>query len=156
MMSIIIFALFLVPPFLLAYVHSRFSKTRPAIFLYYRYFMFFNMVFGGFFVALRMLFDGAEEAQLSGWQFSPVFYLYGVSLLSMSLMGVFTLFARSRLMLAPAILWSIFVFLTLLMNLIGMLHQALSLDAFMVIHMLYNFITLVIMLYFLWTLRQKI
>ncbi len=150
-----VFALFLVPPFLLAFFHARVNKKVPGILIYYRYFMSFNMIFAALFVAVRMLLDAPSEAQLVGWDFSPMFYLYGIALLSMALMGALTVFSRHSILMAPAILWTIFLTLSILTNLVELVQHSITANNLVVVNMLYDVVTIVIMLCFLWLLRQK-
>lgn len=152
-MAIMIFALFIIFPFLLGFCHTRMSKQVPAILIYYRYFMSFNMVLAAVFVAFRMLLDGPGEAQLASWEFSPMFYLYGVALISMALMGAFTLFSRQSILKAPAILWAIFLALSTAVNALELLQGMIELNMIFIVHMAYNLITVGIILIFLWLLR---
>lgn len=155
-MSEMIFALFLIPPFVLGFFHARVNKEIPAILIYYRYFMTFNVIFGGIFVAARMFLDGPAEAQSVSWEFSPMFYLYGAALLSMALMGAFTLFSRHSLLMAPAILWTIFLSLATTVNLIGLVHHTIEANSLVIAHMIFNALTIMIMLGFLYFLRQEV
>lgn len=156
MMMELIFVFLLLFPFLLGFLHVRVSQRVKPTLIYYRYFMTFNMILAAILVAIRMLFDGPAEAQLLSWDFSPIFYWYGISLMSMALMGVFTLFSRRSILLAPAILWAIFLTLFIITSLVGFAFHTLEASNMVIAHLSYNFITVIIMLYFLWVLRRDV
>jgi hypothetical protein len=156
MMWELVFAFLLLFPFLLGFLHVRVNhRVKPAL-IYYRYFMTFNMILSSILVSVRMLFDGPAEAQLLSWDFSPIFYWYGVSLLSMALMGVFTLFSRRSIFLAPAILWAVFLMLSIITSFMGFTFHTLDASNIVIAHQFYNLISVFIMLYFLWVLGRDV
>lgn len=144
-LSIVCLVLLLLP-FLLGYIHQGVTKRVPAMILYYRYFMLCNMVLAGLFVSARMFFDGQTAAQTSGWAFSPLYHLYAIAVLSMVVLALVTLFSRKSIMLAPAILWSAFLLLSVVANAFEIARGAITIPGIMVVHIIYGFAASIIML----------
>lgn len=109
-----IYGLLLVSPFLLGYIHQRQNNELQPVVVYYRYFMFFNMIIAGLFVAAQVFMAAKETGTLLMWAYHSAFDLYGIAILSMVFMGVLTVFSRKKIMLAPAICWSVFLLLSTL------------------------------------------
>ncbi len=132
-------------PFLLGYIHVGSKKNFRSTIIYYRYFAFINIVLSAFFVAGRMFMVGPEAAAISGWAYSPVFHLYGIALLSVALMGLLTLFKRERIMVAPAMCWSIFLVISSMAHLYQInLHEIKDVNIILV-HVVYNFVVTIIL-----------
>jgi len=135
-------------PFLLGYIHtgskSGFHVTR----IYYRYFAFINIVVSAFFVAGRMFLVGPKAAAISGWAYSPVFHLYGIALLSIGLMGLWALFKQDRMMIVPAVCWSIFLVLSSVSHLYQVdMHQIKDVSIILV-HVAYNLAVAIVLMRF--------
>lgn len=143
---IIICSILLLLPFMLSYIHVGANKKTPARFIYYRYFMTFNMILAGLFVAGRMFINGRGAAATSGWLYSPMFKLYGIAILSMVILALLTLFVRSILMIAPAIVWTVFLLLSSLSHLHQIRHHEIAVANIIIVHVIYNLTISIIML----------
>ena len=93
----IVCSVLLILPFVLGYIQCGFRKGIQVMVAYYRYFAFINVILSAVFVASRIFIEGPEAAAVSGWTFSPIFHLYSIALLSIALMGLFTLFKNDRI-----------------------------------------------------------
>jgi len=149
----IINAVFLLLPFILGYIHQKGVKNERSAIIFYRYFMFFNMLLSGLFVAGRMIFDGRNAAAISGWSYNPLFILYGLAVLSMVLMGFFTLFSRTCLMLAPAILWTAFLITSAIAHVIEISMGRIADVGIIMVHISFDIVIVIVMLRFLFSLR---
>ena len=137
-------------PFMLGYIHLGANKKTPALIIYYRYFMTFNMILAGFFVTGRLLFDGRHAAQISGWAYSPLFHLYAIAILSMVLLGLLTVYSRKIIMLAPAICWSAFLLLSMIFHVYNIIYHVINDVNIIMVHIVYNIMVSVIMLRFIY------
>jgi len=142
-------------PFVLGYIHAGSKQGFQSTVLYYRYFVFFNMVFSAIFVAGRMFMVGPEAAAISGWAYSPVFHLYGVALLSMALMGLFTVFKPDRIMLAPAMCWSIFLILSSISHLYQIYSHAIKDVNIILLHVTYNIVVTGILARYIFVISRR-
>lgn len=142
---ILILSTLIVLPILLGYVHSSINKRVPAAIIIYRYFVFFNVVIAGLFVASRMFFNGTQAAQIAGWAYSPMFHSYSLAILSMTILALLTIFTRSHLILAPAICWSIFLLLSTIWHFYLLRHHGVSDMSIMYVHSVYDLISAVVM-----------
>lgn len=155
LLSIVCVVLLLLPA-LLAYIHTSANKRIPSLLIHYRYFMAFNMVFSGMFVATRVMVNGHNAAAVSGWAYSPLFNLYGVAILSMSLLALFTIFSRKSIVLAPALLWSIFLTLSSITQLIQINAHVTNAVGILLVHVAYNTIVTVVMLRFAVSIKGRL
>lgn len=144
----IVCAVMLLLPFLLGYIQRGSGDKSQATITYYRYFVFINVILSAIFVAGRLFFMGPEAAAVSGWTYSPIFHLYGIAVISMALLGLFTVFKRDRLMLASAMCWSYFLVLSSVSHLYQVYaHQIKNVDTIYV-HVIYNAIVVLILMRF--------
>lgn len=149
-----IYGLLLVAPFLLGYIHQRQDQSTRAIVVYYRYFMFFNMIIAGLFVAAQVFMSAMQAGALFMWTYHTAFNLYGLAILSMVLMGAFTIFSRKKTMLAPAICWSLFLLLSTVPQITQITqHKVVNTDILM-LQATDNLIVAVMMLGFLYLLKH--
>jgi len=148
-------AVLIILPFLLGYIHAGSKKGFQSTVLYYRYFVFINVVFSALFVAGRMFLAGPEAAAISGWAYSPVFQLYGIALLSMALMGLFTVLKQERIMLAPAICWSIFLMLSSISHLYQVYFHAIKDVNIILVHVTYNIVVSGILARYIFVISRR-
>ena len=153
----IVCVVLLVLPFIIGYFHLQSRTHAQPLTVYYRYFMLFNMLLSGFFVAARMYFDGQNAAAISGWAFTPMFSLYAVAIFSMAFMGLVTLYSNSKIMLAPAICWTVFLILSSMLHISQVVTHTISAAdvAVIFVHIVYNAVVSFIMLRFLFLFRGK-
>lgn len=112
------------------------------------------MILAGAFVAGRMFFGGVQAAQIAGWAFSPIFHLYAIAVFSMVVLGAVSLFSRSSLLLAPAIIWSVFLLLSAITEIVEIQKHLLADVNIIILHIAYNSITVILMLFFMALLRR--
>ena len=119
------------------------------VLVYFRYFAFINVILSAVFVASRIFIEGPEAAAVSGWTFSPIFHLYSIALLSIALMGLFTLFKNDRIMLASAMCWCYFLVLSSVSHLYQVeMHQIKDVRIILV-HVGYNVLVTLVLLRFI-------
>jgi len=151
----VVCALLLILPFLLSYIHTSFNKKVPAQLLTYRYFMTFNMILAGVFVAGRMFLAGHQAAAITGWNYSPIFHLYGIAVLSMALMGAITVYSRKIIMLSPAICWSFFLILSTISHLYQLTYHQIADVNIIYVHIIYNVLVTAIMLRYVYLFNHN-
>jgi hypothetical protein len=140
---IIALAVLLVAPFLLAYIHGSFNKKVPAAVLYYRYFITFNVILSGIFVAVRMLAQGSDA----------IYYSYAIAIFSIIAMTLVTGYSRREIMLAPAICWIFFLIFSSVLHVHEILKTTVVDTTILYAHVGYNIIVAFILLAFVLSLR---
>ena len=141
-------------PFVLGYIQRGSKKGIHVVVTYYRYFVFINVILSAIFVSSRMFFYGPEAAAISGWTYSPIFHLYGIALLSMALMGLFTVFKDGRIMLAPAMCWSYFLVLSSISHVYQVYVHAIKDVSIILVHVGYNILVVLVLLRFMSILNR--
>lgn len=150
----IIDLILLILPFILGAIHIQMTKHVNPVVVYYRYFLFFNLVLAGGFVALRMLFAAHNVATQSGFMDTPMIGDFGVAILSIVLTGLFTMFVRGRLNLAGGIVWVIFLILSSLIHIYQLSYHEIKYTDLITIHIIWNVVVAVILLIFLFLVRE--
>jgi len=142
----------LILPFLIGFVHLKLkNKTHPNI-IYYRYFIIFNVVMVGIFVAARVFMESQEVPEVE----SSIYDFYAIALISMIIMALITLFSRHQLMLAPALCWVIFMLLSTMMHLIRVSTQNETDLNVLWIHVAYNAIVTLMLIVFVWRVKKTL
>lgn len=149
----VILSIFIVLPFLLAYVHTSINKTIAFTLLSYRYFIIVNIVLAGLFVAGRMFLDGQTAAQVSGWSYSPVFHLYGIAILSIAIAALITVFCKSNAKLVPALIWTIFVVLSSVSHIYNLTRHMIEDSHIIVLHIIYNSVVAIALIFYMVSLH---
>ncbi len=106
------FLVLYVTPFLLAFIHSKLLRSASSAVLYYRYFVFFNMIVIALIVSMRLLFSTGQTIEVSGWFYGAMMEQYSFALLSLVVLAVATLFLKGSIKYAPAIAWITFLLLS--------------------------------------------
>lgn len=139
---------FVILPFFLAFIHSKFKQTSQYELLNYRYFVFFNVVLSGLSVSLRTLLT-----QL----FHPAYDMVATAMLAMVTFTLLTLWRKNALMLAPALLWSIFVLFGAIFHLLE-IHFARNTVPhinMLWLHIAYDLLVCIVLAIFIRRLRHK-
>ncbi len=146
--------LLLALPFLFASVQQRLYPSNISLLVYYRYFVFFNVILVGFFLVGRLFFRGPQDAAAMGWAYTPLYTQYALTILSIVIMALVTLFSRGSLNLAAAICWSIFLLFSVVMHLFEWHHGALKLTPIILVHLVFDSIVALILLRFVFLLKN--
>lgn len=129
-------------PFLAGYIHLKIkgNLVRSSL-VYYRYFVFLNVIFASVVVAARVFLESQQVPEVE----SSIYDFYAIAVLSIMITALFTLFSRHQLMLASAVNWIAFVVLSTIMHfvLLGMQEDGDTGIAW--VHIIYNIIVVFIL-----------
>lgn len=129
-------------PFLLSYIHLKIKGDyAKSSLVYYRYFVFFNVIFASLVVAARVFLESQQVPEIE----SNVYDFYAITVLSIMIAALFTLFARHQLMLASAINWIAFIILSTAMHFVLMGMQEDGNVKIAWVHVIYNMIVVLVL-----------
>src|SRR3990167_2760943 len=138
-------------PFVIGFIHLKMKKnpSRSSL-VYYRYFVFFNVIFASLVVAGRVFLESQQVPEIEG----NIYDFYAISVLSIMITALFTLFSRHQLMLASAVSWIAFIFLSTVMHfvLIGMQEDGKANLAW--VHVGYNMVVVMVLLVLMIRVRR--
>jgi hypothetical protein len=141
----IVYAALLVLPFVCWWAHIVSNKVEDKTITLYRYFLLFNMFVPALFIGLRILLGGAHMAEYSGFFYAPIYTEFAVTMIAIGIMGFITLFCRGNIIVAPGILWVVFLAGIATTHLIQLIYSAHSpLFALMTTHVVYEYLVLII------------
>ncbi len=135
--------IFLLLPFFLAYFHSRAQPEITVLWLYYRYFLFFNLVLSGLVVALRVAIT------------TPHLLSYAAAVLSWVVVTACVMWTQKSSALVPALGWIIFLALASLVHLNDILTHTVSNSAILILHVGYDCVVIAVLWFFLVRLKRK-
>lgn len=135
----------LILPYMFGYAHTRYKTGVDVHKINYRYFVVFNIIIAGLFVTGRILMMSQQVPAAE----SSIYVAYAIAILSMMSLAVISLFSRTHLMLAPAIVWSLFLAMSSVTHLWQIMTHAKANANVLWVHIIYNAIVINILLRFL-------
>src|SRR3990167_4474820 len=130
-------------PFMAGFIHLKIKgHTARSSLVYYRYFVFLNVIFASVVVAARVFLESQQVPEVE----SNIYDFYAIAVLSIMITALFTLFSRHQLMLASAVNWIAFILLSTVMHfvLIGMQEDGKANLAW--VHVGYNMVVVMVLL----------
>jgi uncharacterized membrane protein YjjP (DUF1212 family) len=108
---IILNILYLVLPFLVAWIHCKTNKPCKTSYfnLSFAYFVFINIFLKGVPIGFAAITLGQEMALENGWAFSPMYAQYGVAIGTMGIMGLFATFISGGFRVAVSMTFALFL-----------------------------------------------